>query len=245
MSLPTPFRLLRTGPGAPAWNMALDEALLEAYTPDAPPILRLYSWEPAGFSLGRFQSAGELEPPPGAVVVRRLSGGAAIHHREDEVTYALVAPYALFGGLDPRAAYGAIHGAIEAGLAGLGVGARDRSEGGARASRRGLCYATPTDYDLVVEGRKLVGSAQRRQGRCFLQHGSIPLSPDPRVPEASSLRELLGRDVERAEVEGALLEGFTSLASSWIHDAVRDVERAQADALVRSRYGCASWTEAK
>ncbi|MBL4850263.1 MAG: hypothetical protein JKY65_32445 [Planctomycetes bacterium] len=225
--------------------MALDEALLEAYRHDSPPILRLYAWEPAAFSLGRFQPVSDLEAPAGAVVVRRLSGGSAIHHRQDEVTYALVAPYALFGGLKPRAAYRSIHGAIEAGLAGLGVAAQDRPQAGGRASRRGLCYANPTDYDLSVGGRKLVGSAQRRLGHCFLQHGSIPLSPDPRVPGASSLRALLGREVEREEVEVAVLEGFATLASSWIHDALRDVERARADALVGSRYGCASWTNAK
>ncbi len=245
MSLPTRFRLLRTGVGAPAWNMALDEALLEGYSLEEPPILRLYGWAPAGLSLGRFQPAGGVEVPAGAVLVRRLSGGSAIHHRPDEVTYAVIAPYRLFGGLDPRRAYGAIHGAIEAGLVSLGVAAASRQEASGRASRHGLCFANPTDYDLVVAGRKLVGSAQRRRGRAFLQHGSIPLSPDPRVPGASSLTCLLGERPTRSAVEEAILAGFASLASSWIHDAVREEERLLAEGLVRSRYGSASWTHAK
>lgn len=245
MSLPTPFRLLRTGVGTPAWNMALDEALLEGYALEEPPILRLYGWAPAGLSLGRFQPAAGVEVPEGAVLVRRLSGGSAIHHRLDEVTYTVIAPYRLFGGLDPRRAYGAIHGAIEAGLASLGVETASREEGSGRASRHGLCFANPTDYDLVVEGRKLVGSAQRRRGRAFLQHGSIPLSPDPKVPGASSLSCLLGAPPARAEVEEAVLAGFGSLASTWNHDAVRDTERQVAEGLVRSRYGSASWTHAK
>lgn len=225
--------------------MALDEALLEGFTSEATPILRLYGWEPAGLSLGRFQPAEGVEVPEGAVLVRRLSGGSAIHHRGDEVTYAVIAPYRLFGGLDPRLAYGAIHAAIEAGLTGLGVAAASREAGGGRASRHGLCFANPTDYDLVVEGRKLVGSAQRRRGRFFLQHGSIPLSPDPRVPGASSLTCLLGRTPTREEVEEAILAGFEGLAASWNHDAVRETERRAAEGLVRSRYGSASWTHAK
>jgi lipoyl(octanoyl) transferase len=245
MSLPSAFRLLRTGVGEPAWNMALDEALLEGYAVEAPPILRLYGWAPAGLSLGRFQPSGGVEVPEGAVLVRRLSGGSAIHHRLDEVTYSVIAPYRIFGGLDPRLAYNAIHAAIEEGLARLGVDASSRDEASGRASRHGLCFANPTDYDLVVAGRKLVGSAQRRRGRAFLQHGSIPLSPDPRVPGASSLSCLLGRTPTREEVEEALLAGFARLASSWNHDAVRETERASAEGLVRSRYGSASWTHAK
>lgn len=225
--------------------MALDEALLESFSLEDPPILRLYGWAPAGLSLGRFQPAAGVEVPAGAVLVRRLSGGSAIHHRTDEVTYSVVAPYRLFGGLNPRRAYAAIHGALEAGLGRLGVASASREEAAGRASRHGLCFANPTDYDLVVAGRKLVGSAQRRRGRFFLQHGSIPLSPDPRVPGASSLTCLLGRTPTREEVEEAILAGFEGLAASWNHDAVRETERRAAEGLVRSRYGSASWTHAK
>lgn len=225
--------------------MALDEALLNAYDLEHPPILRLYGWAPAALSLGRFQPADEVDVPEGAALVRRLSGGSAIHHRPDEVTYAVIAPYRLFGGLDPRLAYGAVHAAIEVGLAGLGVAAATREGAGGRASRHGLCFDNPTDYDLVVGGKKLVGSAQRRRGRAFLQHGSIPVSPDPRVPGASSLSALLGRSPERHEIEEAILVGFASLASEWIHDAVRETEAEEARGLVRSRYGCASWTRSK
>lgn len=225
--------------------MALDEALLESFSLEDPPILRLYGWAPAGLSLGRFQPAAGVEVPAGAVLVRRLSGGSAIHHRTDEVTYSVVAPYRLFGGLNPRRAYAAIHGALEAGLGRLGVASASREEAAGRASRHGLCFANPTDYDLVVAGRKLVGSAQRRRGRAFLQHGSIPLSPDPRVPSATSLSELLGGSRSRSEVEEAISEAFAERSAGLTHDAVRDTERALAEELVASRYGSASWTHAK
>ena len=246
MKLPTPFRLLRSGPGTPpAWNMALDEALLEGHREGDPPLLRLYRWSPAGLSVGRFQPVAGVEVPPEATLVRRLSGGSAIHHRSDELTYSLVAPYRLFGGLDPRRAYQAIHAALQAGLTRLGVPAGDRAGGPGVAGRHGMCYATATDYDLVVGGRKLIGSAQRRRGRCFLQHGSLPFSPDPRIPAATSLAELLDPLPSPEAVEEALLAGFGGLASSWIHDAVREQEADRARALVAERYGHASWTHSR
>ena len=105
--MPVPWRVLDTGPGHPAWNMAVDEALLDRFDGEMP-ILRFYRWEPEGLSLGRFQSA-DIEPPPGAVLVRRLTGGAAIYHRSDELTYSVVAPYGPFGGRGPRQAYHVIH----------------------------------------------------------------------------------------------------------------------------------------
>src|SRR4051794_912579 len=107
--------------------MAVDEALLEARAEDDPPILRLYRWAPAALSLGRFQRAREVEVPPGATLVRRITGGSAIHHREDEVTYAVVAPYALFGRRDPRAAYEAVHAALARALERLGIALAPRA----------------------------------------------------------------------------------------------------------------------
>jgi len=86
-----PWRCLRSGPGAPAFNLACDEALLASR--DAPPVLRFYAWSPAALSLGRFQPDAPFREPArraGAVLVRRPTGGGAIHH-DDELTFALVA----------------------------------------------------------------------------------------------------------------------------------------------------------
>ena len=85
------WRLLPSGPGAPAWNQALDEALLRSA--DRRPLLRLYGWELQALSLGYFQP---LEPfvdvarGAGVVIVRRATGGGAIHHA-DELTFSIVA----------------------------------------------------------------------------------------------------------------------------------------------------------
>lgn len=237
------WRVLRTGPGDPAWNMALDEALLEAHRPGDPPVLRLYRWSPPALSLGRFQAAADVPVPPGATLVRRITGGSAIHHRSDEVTYSVVAPYALFGPRDPRAAYHAVHAAIADALVRLGVPLGPRSGAAGRAGLTGMCFANATDYDLVAGGRKLVGSAQRRRGHAFLQHGSLPVSPDPEVPGAVSLGELLdGPTPSPGRIEQAIVDAFQERLGPGEDDAARETERALASDLLARRYGAAAWT---
>ncbi|MCO5166862.1 MAG: lipoate--protein ligase family protein [Planctomycetes bacterium] len=238
-----PWRVLRSGPGAPAWNMAVDEALLERCRPGDAPVLRLYRWSPAALSLGRFQPARDLEVPAGATLVRRITGGAALHHRPDEVTYAVVAPYARFGARDPRAAYHAVHDALALALARLGVPLERGAAGDARAPLRGMCFAAATDYDLVAAGRKLVGSAQRRRGHAFLQHGALPVSPDPAVPGAVSLRELVTGPLPAVEaIEAAIVDAFQERLGPGRDDALRPAEIAEAERLVVARYGAAAWT---
>lgn len=239
----TPWRVLRTGPGDAAWNMALDEALLEAHGPGDAPVLRLYGWSPPALSLGRFQAAGDVALPAGAALVRRITGGAAIHHRSDEVTYAVVAPYALFGPRHPRAAYHAVHAAITQALARLGVPLAPRTDTPARAGLTGMCFATATDYDLVAGGRKLVGSAQRRRGRAFLQHGSLPVSADPRVPGAVALAELVAGSVPSAgDIAQAIVDAFQERFGPMADDAPRETERALAERLRERRYAADAWT---
>lgn len=238
------WRLLECGPAPAAWNMAVDEALLDCFEVGAPPILRLYRWSPAALSLGRFQPFGEIEAPPGADMVRRLSGGSAIYHREDEITYAVVAPYALFGKASPKVAYHAIHGRVAAALATLGIEADVAATSPRAAGLHGMCFDRPTDYDLCVGGRKLMGSAQRRSGKAFLQHGSLPLSTDPLTHSSTSLAELLAGTPSSEQVRDALLGAFAAFGSLQ-PSALDPRERARAEALQGSRYGDSAWTQAR
>lgn len=232
-------------PGTPAWNMALDEALLACWREGDRPLLRLYAWRPAALSLGRFQAADDVALPAGATLVRRISGGAAIHHREDELTYAVVAPYRMFPAPRARSAYRTLHGVIARALQELGLPAADPEEAGPRAARahpRGMCFATAIGEDLVVSGRKLVGSAQRRQGGAFLQHGSLPLSPDP-SGAGTSLSELLGAVPARGSVVRAICAAMRhTLATDLSPDAPTPQERLRAQDLCVSRYGSQAWT---
>lgn len=237
------WRLLDEGPAPGPVNMAIDEALLRARKPEDPPVLRFYSWTDDTLSLGRFQRAADFADQ-GLPRVRRVTSGGALIHRRDELTYALIAPYKTFGDRKPRAAYNAVHAIIAAGLAALGVAADKRgAEGPKEKALARFCYDRGADFDLVTSLGKLVGSAQHRRGRAFLQHGSIPLAADPRVEGATSLEELLGERPARAAVLAALRGAFEQGAGIRLEASeLTAEERDLAGALEAERYANRGWT---
>ena len=177
--VPRAWRLLQDGAGDAAWNMSVDEALLLG-AGSAPPALRLYAWREPSVSLGLRQA----EPhwldrckALGVPVVRRVTGGGAVLHAGD-LTYSVVAPFAAPElPQDLRGSYEWIRARLIRGLELAGLAAR-RSRAQAGADRLELCFAGATGYEVELDGEKLVGSAQRRSGRAFLQHGSIRLADD-------------------------------------------------------------------
>jgi lipoyl(octanoyl) transferase len=173
------WRLLRDGPGDAAWNMSADEALL-LHAAERGPALRLYSWREPSVSLGLRQAPPEWLhrcTPLGVEVVRRVTGGGAVLHAGD-LTYAVVAPLSA-GELpgDLRGSYEWIRRRLVAGLTLAGVAA-EPARGRPGAERLELCFAGATGTEVELDGEKLVGSAQRRTRRAFLQHGSIRLADD-------------------------------------------------------------------
>jgi len=188
-------------------NMARDEALLtEADRTDAA-FLRLYRFDPPCLSVGRNEPATERL---GVVMVRRPTGGRSVWH-EHEVTYAVAAPIAAFGRL--KDAYGAIHERLATALRSLGADvtvAGDRPI--ARLSDRPTdCFAATVGGEVLVAGRKVIGSAQVRRGAAFLQHGSILLDGST-SDNATTLRHTLGRVVTFEEVTEAILAAWGDLA---------------------------------
>ncbi|MFW5952079.1 MAG: lipoate--protein ligase family protein [Gemmatimonadota bacterium] len=172
-----------------ATNMAIDQALLDAVADGAPPVVRLYRWSPATLSFGRNQPTRGLYDEAaaagrGIAFVRRPTGGQAVLH-DRELTYAVVAPVAVIG--KPRAAYRRINEALVAGLGRLGLeaavaggfgqsvppGAMPGARPGSAPSWMEACFRRPERGEVVVGGKKLVGSAQRTESRTILQHGSI------------------------------------------------------------------------
>lgn len=207
-------------------------------------MLRLYAWDPPALSLGHFQPAAAfaaLVRETGLAVVRRPTGGGAIHHA-DELTFCLVATPGRCGyPTDVIAAYRAVHASLIRALATLGVEVGFRG-GDAPLSvdprSATLCFEDHTELDLVdAEGRKLVGSAQRRRGERVLHHGSIPLDPPALSPGAAGLRDLAGRQVAREELEEAVLEAFATgfceggLSESRPHEEEQQAARARAPEL--------------
>jgi lipoyl(octanoyl) transferase len=173
----------------PVENMRRDAALLDAVARGAGPVLRLFSFHPPGITLGRAQEpARELDlgrcAAAGVRWAVRPTGGRAIYH-DEEWTYSLAA-----GLQDPdwggglHEAYGRASRLLVASLVRLGVPATlapgaargdlaPRSPHGAAAP----CFASTARHEIVIEGRKLVGSAQRRTAGALLQQGSVLLGP--------------------------------------------------------------------
>jgi len=186
-----------------AENMARDESLLDEALRTGVATLRLYRFDPPCWSIGRNDPTPER---PGIATVRRPTGGRAVWH-EHEVTYAVAAPIAIFGRL--KDAYCAIHERLAAALRALGadVSLAEPRPIGRLAERPVDCFATTAGGEILVRGRKLVGSAQVRRGDAFLQHGSILL--DGRETEnATTLRHTLGRVVTFEEIAEAIVAAW-------------------------------------
>ncbi|HWR98200.1 MAG TPA: lipoate--protein ligase family protein [Candidatus Methanoperedens sp.] len=178
------WRLIDSGLASGAWNLALDEAIFAGVRERrSPPTLRFYAWSSPTLSLGYAQDPErdlDLEACAAAcvAVIRRATGGRAVLH-DREVTYSVAVPgeEPPFGaGLD--AAYRAVAAGLLAGLRLLGVKEASLApgrRGGAHRPRHPGCFASVSRHEIVAGGHKLVGSAQRRSGGAFLQHGSILL----------------------------------------------------------------------
>lgn len=182
-------------------------------------VLRVYGWVRPTLSFGRNQLARdkydvERARESGIDFVRRPTGGRAVlHHRE--VTYSVTAPVSALGTL--RESYALINRLLIHGLRLLGVDAREADPHGA-APKPGIlpCFVVPSKGEIVADGRKLVGSAQVREGGALLQHGSVLVEDDQQLasalllapaappPPPATLRELLGRAPSLAEVASAL-----------------------------------------
>lgn len=194
------WRLITTWGADPAFNMGLDEALLESN--DSPPTLRFYSWKPDTLSLGYFQKFADVpaaaltRATPGShaagAVVRRITGGGAIHHVR-EVTFSIVAPIAhrLYRGPISES-YIRIHAAIQRALIEVGISAGMRGTSALTSDRTGsgMCFHESTELDIAWGARKGVGSAQRRKSGRVLHHGSIKLGTSPLEGSIATIGEV-------------------------------------------------------
>ena len=263
------WRLIRSGHMSGAMNMALDEALLQSVTEGiSPPILRLYRWKPATVTLGYAQSATEdvnLAACRDARldVVRRMTGGRAVLH-DKEVTYAVIAPVhqGHFEGsvLD---CYKVIAEALQQTLISLGLTAQlvpGRRQGSARQPDRAVCFTAPSQYELLIDGCKVAGSAQKRQGKGFLQHGSLPIEidlpllgqvlpdgqgalPEKRFRKVGWLNRWSARPLDIDQVEDRLIDAFQKhLNIQWLVSKPDAAETELAEQLYAERYANPDWT---
>ena len=238
-------RVLLDEPRSGAWNMALDEVLMDRAATEQRPQLRIYGWEEPTVSLGYFQRMREREshlPSRGCPLVRRPSGGGAIVH-DREITYALAVP-GVWRACEQRDLYRRAHQGLAELLVRLGAGATLCPE--PTASESGvdpfLCFQRKMEGDVVIGQAKVVGSAQRRGKGAVVQHGSILLGASPAAPELPGIEDLstiqLARERWAVRVRDTMLQ---SLEMELQHIPVADWELAAAEAIVDQKYGRDEW----
>ena len=251
--------------------MALDEAILEHIgRGESPPTLRLYAWEPACLSLGHAQPFADVDTTRleqhGWEVVRRATGGRAILHT-DELTYSVIAPSdepITAGGV--LESYNRISQALLGAVKGLEIPVEVK-EGKAERSERPnpVCFEIPSTYEITVDGKKLIGSAQARKKDGVLQHGTLPLTGDLTricqalvfegeserenaskrlLARATTVESALGRKISWDEAAQAFVQAFEAqLGLIFERGKLSESESKRTAELVREKYDHPSWTE--
>ena len=248
------WHLLHSEPPLPGWrNMARDEALLDLAVETGDAWLRLYRWDPACLSFGTHEPAlrrydRERIAALGLDTVRRPTGGRAVWH-DAELTYAVAAPAAAYGGLGP--AYRDIHAMFARALSALGIDA-DPAPRPARAAGlgTGACFARPAGGELLAGGGKVLGSAQLARGPAFLQHGSLLLDGSQYVvtgitrdtpPPAgdTTLSRVAGRPIPWEDVARAVVEAAAGWHDGW---TVPDDGLLAREDRYHAKYRSPDWT---
>lgn len=273
---PNQFRLLDTGVHSAAYNMALDEAILmRVGAGEAPPTLRFYAWDRPTISIGYFQRVDRdvdrsRVNARGFSLVRRMTGGRAVLH-DKELTYSVIVP-----GDHPLAkasvvesyrqlSQGLCEGFIELGVHAEVVSLAQESERAKYATLgSAACFDSPSWYELVVEGKKIAGSAQVRAHNGLLQHGALLLDLEPDDlfdvltfrseversrtrkefdERAISVRQLTSREITYEQAAAAFAKGFAKgLDLELIPHAISAQEHQDALHLMEEKYTNDSWT---
>jgi lipoate-protein ligase A len=256
---PFPCLLLVDAPAPGAWNMAVDEALLDAAADASVAALRFYRWSSPTLSLGYFQPfACREEHPPSLPleVVRRLSGGGALVH-DQELTYALCLPAAHPLAQRPPCAYSAVHHALIEVLARQGITAELAGEAPAVGEEPFLCFRRRSNLDVVgplppascrpaaTAPPKICGSAQRRRRGALLQHGSLLRGASRAAPDLLGIDDLVASAPPCEQLVGPWSHAIAAACGLRLEapgDGFRTRLAEAAERLAGRKYRAAEWT---
>ncbi len=265
------IRLLTLTAGSAAWNMAVDEALLEAGDHESP-TLRFYEWDEEAISLGVAQRAADdlrLDSiqKRGLAVVRRPSGGTTIYHQHQMAAALVVTNDHRLSDADITESYKPFAEVLTSGFRRFGVDAEPIAPAQARLMKLAkpisrCCLAGANPYEPFVNGKKVAGLAQVRRRNCSLIHAVIPLRFDP-WPWAQALNveplseeefadelstlvigldRLSGRTVTPTEICRAIGDSIRALGYELAAGELCENERKLAEQLFRERYSQPAWT---
>ncbi|WP_339684600.1 biotin/lipoate A/B protein ligase family protein [Gimesia maris] len=245
--------MIEPAPLSGSRNMAIDETLLESAANQQRCTLRWYQWNQPTISLGYFQ---KNEAEDSAEIwkdlprVRRLSGGGAILHHH-ELTYSFALPGSHPLAKTPPELYVAIHQPIIDVLAAHGLQVQFRGVSFRSKSEPFLCFGRGDERDLVYQGQKILGSAQRRRRGAIVQHGSLLLLTSEHASEFPGLLNLTDQAdrYQRAFLK-TLTEDFCQAISQALtipleSQILTDEELSHSESLEKDKYSVDAWTSRK
>jgi len=264
------LRILDTGFNNGPMNMAIDEAIaIEVSKGDSPPTLRFYRWDPPTLSLGYFQKANkEVDfdglKKRGVGLVRRPTGGRAVLH-DEEITYSIILkedykniPYSI------TESYRVLSEPLLNGLKRMGLEPymmKPLNTG--RNHTTSACFDAPSSYEIIVNNKKIIGSAQKRFYGVILQHGSIPYRmdidklfdclrfDDPGRKEilkryfkmkATSIFDELGKELTWEEMTSIFIEEYRKHFNvDIVYTGLTDQELELSKELYKQKYNTDQW----
>lgn len=276
------WRLIKDSYHTGFMNMAIDEAIMIAHREGfVPPTIRFYQWSPPAVSLGYFQDLQkEIDVDTcknmGIDIVRRPTGGKAVLH-DKELTYSFIIkeshPLVNDSILET---YKKISGGIIRGLSYLGIKAdlvplreklKSTPSGNEAKSKiphsdiKSICFSVPSQYEVQVKGKKIVGSAQVRKREIVLQHGSLLIElekdklfsvfnfPSAKIREklktgfkATSLEEILKKKINFTELSEILPRGFEEeFGARLVEGKLTKQEEKISKDLLENKYSTCEW----
>lgn len=249
------LRVIDSGYNNGAMNMAIDEALLKSKIP----VLRFYRWKPAALSIGYFQPITNIDllnlKKNKIDFVRRLTGGKAVLH-DDELTYSFIIDEKLM----PKSvieSYKIISKPILGALNSLGLKAA-MNESVKKREVSAVCFNDPSWYEIKVNDKKIVGSAQKRVDGKVLQHGAVLIDIDIKKyfslfkskkldfsqAKITSIKKELKRAIGFTLIKDAMINAFRKeFDSEIIYDKLTKKEKKDAENLSKTKYSKKEWNE--
>lgn len=232
------FRVIISDKNSSKKNMAIDESLLLSYEKNDLPILRLYLWENNSVTIGISQKVEEYDFEN---IAKRITGGGVLFHGQD-ISYSLIIPVELLSGFNIKESYEKICEFLLNFYKKLGLNvcyAKDNET--VKLFKSEYCQVGFEAYDILIDGQKIGGNAQRRTKKAIFQHGSIPITSVEKSNTFSdkigiSLEDI-GKEITFNEAKDYLIESFkNSFNVELIFSQLTKEEETLVNRLLKEKY---------
>ena len=207
------FRVIVTEEKSSKENMAIDETLLKSFNKDDSAILRLYTWHKDSLTIGVSQDVNSYSflDDKKEKIAKRITGGGVLFHGHD-LSYSLVIPTPLLEGYNIKESYELICTFILEFYKKLGLEVcYAKDDINVQLSKSEYCQVGFEAYDILANGQKIGGNAQRRTKKAIFQHGSIPV----KASKGNTFDERIGLSLEDINVEIEFKEAIELMIESF------------------------------